>query len=143
MTTTTIKTPTLEEAQEMTGDPQAIARGYVSAPVIYKAIALANAAIAVPEFGTMGYLGDIGTPDLWWEENCPAFKDLCDSEDVTLRQLAAILKIANRLVQPAKINRVECRIEAIRVMGRSGVLLQNESEELSWLLKWVKRNRVS
>jgi hypothetical protein len=141
--TTTIETPTLEQAQAMTGDPQAIARGYVSANIIYKAIALANAAIAMPTFGTMGYLSEIGNPHDWWLESCPAYANLDEDESISGRQFSSILKIANRLALPAKINKVECRVEAIRVMGRSGVLLQNESEELDWLLKWVKRNRVS
>ena len=127
----------------MTGDPQAIARGHVSAPVIYKAIALANAAIAMPTFGTMGYLSEIGNPHDWWFEGCPAYASLDQDNTITGRQFSSILKIANHLSLPVKIGKVECRIEAIRVMGRSGVLLQDESEELSWLLKWVKRNRIS
>jgi len=143
MTTTTIETPTLEQAQAMTGDSLAVARGYVNARIIYRAVTLAQEAIAMPTFGTMGYLNEIGNPHDWWFESCPAYANLDEDETISGRQFWAILKIANHLSLPAKIERVECRIEAIRVMGRSGVLLQNESEELNWLLKWVKRNRVS
>lgn len=140
---TAIAVPTLEQAQEMTGDPEAIARGYVNESIVSKAVALAKAAIALEQFGRIGYLASIGNPHDWWFENCPAYAQLDQDNTITGRQFSLVLKIADHLVHPAKIERVECRIEAIRIMGRSGVLLQDESDELSWLLKWVKRNRIS
>lgn len=68
---------TLEEAEKISGDPEAIKRNYLTQEVLDDAHLLACAVKKeVPQYGTMGYMGYIGTPFPFWTENCPTFAKL-------------------------------------------------------------------
>lgn len=113
---------TLEQAQVIYGDPEAIQRGYITAEIVAEAENLARLCLSLPSFGVYGYLAPIGNPHQWWVENMPYYHELSEKyqsryfggkEPHSARKMSAILQIANTLILPEKVKRVRERVAEI------------------------------
>lgn len=129
---TTTKTITLEFAQTLSGDSEAIKRGYVSEEIIADARQLAEAVIKMETFGQMGYLACIGEPHHWWQLNCRKYRLLEQKELYSqARKFSIMLKIADYLTHNLKVEAVKSTITALRLTN------QTNTEDYRLLQGWV------
>lgn len=129
---TAIKTITLEFAQTLSGDNEAIKRGYVSEEIIADAKELAKAVIKMETFGQMGYLSRIGEPHHWWQLNCRKYRLLEQKELYSInRKFSTMLKVADYLTHDLKVEAVKNTITALKLTN------QTNAEDYKLLQDWV------
>lgn len=89
---------TLQKAQEICGDDQAIQRKYITEEVIEMAAAIADEVVAADWFGKDGYGSAVGCPYEWWYENVAAYRaaDVLKSRQFSNCEKLAEYMIASR-----------------------------------------------
>lgn len=128
----------LEQAQEYLDDPEAIKRGYLSEAILQDAERLALAVKSMPSFGKVGYLGEIGSPDSWWCDNCSCYKEI--SQKYSDRQFSFLQRLSEEMISEEKQNEIQSRIEALELFKKSGGLSALEEREYLTLRSFLGLN---
>jgi hypothetical protein len=131
-----MKVITLEYAQTLSGDTEAIKRGYVTDQVISDAQELAAEAISLPTFGKLGYLSKIGNPHQWWVDNSKVYAELVQEPRYERgKRFSIMLRIAEDISHAQKVETVISRLDSLKLMN------QAETEEYILLREWLSRNQ--
>jgi hypothetical protein len=131
-----MKVISLEYAQSLIGDPQAIARKYLSEQTIVDAQELAKDAIAMPTFGQLGYLSAIGYPHQWWVENSSVYRRLeQESNYQSGARLSCLLLLAEYFAHEKRVTVVESRLEGLKLSGKTNL------KEYRVLSNWLTQNQ--
>lgn len=131
-----MKTISLEYAQTLSGDPEAIKRKFVTEETLTDAQELAAEAKAMPTFGKLGYLGIIGGCHSWWVKNSKVYAKLEQSPRYArAKNFAIMLELAEHICFEEKVEAVGSRIEALKLMG------QTNTEEYQHLKGWFDCNQ--
>jgi hypothetical protein len=119
----------IDYAQVIVGDPEAISRGYLSSKTIEDAQKLAAEAMARAEFGMIGHLSPIGSPHQYWIQASPIYKELAESSAYKKdRIFSNLLKLANYIALDPLIEKVEASIK------------HGDPNDCQLLKKWLKEN---
>lgn len=141
-----MKSITLEDAQTVVNDPQAIARGYITEQSIIDATKLAEAVVQMSIFNQPGYSSPIGSPHQWWYDNCPVYAEISDSPLYSrAKKLSCLLTIANYLVEQTAVrNDVKLRCsQSYGVKTMDSEAAQKElTEKLEGLLESENTARI-
>lgn len=133
-----MKIISLEYALTLSGDSEAIKRGYLNPGILKDAKQLAEQVVLMPTFGKLGYLAAIGNPHQWWAENCKLYAEFeADAKYARPRRFSLLLKLADTICFDEKVEAVASRVDALRVMN------QSKSEEYIALANWLSRNQFT
>ncbi len=116
-----MKTITLQQAQDIVNDPEAVKRGYITPQTLLDAEELAKEIISLPTFCKLGFLHQqIGRPDDWWRANSSVYCRL-SSEPLyqRARNFSHLLLIADHLTSDARIETLESRLAALKTMRKA------------------------
>lgn len=130
-----MKTISLEYAQTLSGDPEAIKRKFVTAESLADAQELAAEAVSMPTFGKLGYLSTIGQPHQWWVKNSKVYARLEQGPTYDhCKRFAIMLELADHICFEEKTKIVTSRLDALKLMN------QTETEEYTYLKGWLNQN---
>ena len=133
-----MKTISLEYAQTLSGDPEAIKRGYITTETLMDAQRLAKEAVLMPTFGKLGYLAAIGNPHQWWAQNSKAYTELEKAPRYArAKNFSLLLKLANEICFEEKVETVISTRDALRLTN------QQKSEEFIILTEWLSHNQYT
>ena len=130
-----MKNITLEYAQILSGDPEAIKRKFVTQQSLADAQELAAESVSMPTFGKLGYLSTIGQPHQWWVKNSKVYARL--EQEPTYDQckrFAIMLELADHICSDEKTKIVTSRLDALKLTN------QTKTEEYTYLKGWLDRN---
>ena len=130
-----MKAISLEYAQTLSGDPEAIKRRFVTQQSLVDAQELAAEAVLMPDFGKLGYLSTIGQPHQWWVKNSKVYARL-EQEPAydNCKSFAIMLELADHICSDEKTKTVASRLDALKLMN------QTKTEEYIYLKGWLDRN---
>ena len=130
-----MKSITLEYAQILSGDPEAIKRKFVTQQSLKDAQELAAEAVLMPDFGKLGHLSTIGQPHQWWVKNSKVYARL--EQEPTYdhgKRFAIMLELADHICSDEKTKTVASRLDALKKKN------QTKTEEYTYLKGWFDRN---
>lgn len=87
---------TLEQAQQICNDDQAIQRRYITPEVIAMASAIADEVKSAEWYGKDGYGSAVGCPYEWWYDNVAAYRA---ADVLRARQFSYCEKIAQYIIE--------------------------------------------
>ena len=130
-----MKTISLEYAQTLSGDPEAIKRKFVTQQSLVDAQELAAEAVLMPDFGKLGHLSTIGQPHQWWVKNSKVYAKL-EQEPAynNCKRFAIMLELADHICSDEKTKTVASRLDTLKLMN------QTKTEEYIYLKGWLDRN---
>ena len=130
-----MKTISLEYAQTLSGDPEAIKRKFVTQQSLVDAQELAAEAVLMPDFGKLEHLSTIGQPHQWWVKNSKVYKKL-QQEPVydNCKRFAIMLELADHICSDEKTKTVASRLDVLKLMN------QTKTEEYTYLKGWLNQN---
>ena len=133
-----MKTISLEYAQTLSGDPEAIKRKFVTQQSLVDAQELAAEAVSMPDFGKFGHLSTIGQPHQWWVKNSKVYAKL-EQEPAydNCKRFAIMLELADHICSEEKTETVASRIDALKLMN------QTKTEEYTYLKGWLNQNNYN
>ena len=133
-----MKIISLEYAQTLSGNPEAIKRKFVTAESLTDAQELAAEAVSMPTFGKLGYLGMIGQPHQWWVKNSKVYAKL-EQKPIydQCKKFAIMLELADHICSGEKTEKVTSRLDALKLMN------QTKTEEYTYLKGWLNQNNYN
>ena len=133
-----MKTISLEYAQTLSGDPEAIKRKFVTAESLADAQELAAEAVSMPTFGKLGYLSLIGQPHQWWVKNSKVYARLEQGPTYDhCKRFAVMLELADHICFEEKTKIVTSRLDALKLTN------QTKTEEYKYLKGWLNQNNYN
>jgi hypothetical protein len=138
-----MKTITLQQAQGIVNDPEAVKRGYITPQTLVDAEELAKEAISLPTFCKPGFLyQEIGSPDNWWRDNSSVYCRLSDEPRYQRdRNFSHLLLIADYLTLDARVEALESRLTALKILrGSLSPSQLTEIEDISTRLTQIEES---